>query len=242
MAKRLVVAVGLALCASLASAATVRVTASRANVRSEPSVTGSVIGTVAQGRTLTVIVTVADWIKVTDGSSTGWIHKSLVEEISDKEVARLESAASAARQQPQSRPPKYGRGDEKRIKLGVGASFGTQDIGFGLHGRAIVMPVESMPALRGVASFDYFLGEGKGWNLTLNGRYSLGREDAELRPYVGGGLVFTHVPGDATLGTGGETATDLDLAAGVERERLFLEARLVLYEKKAFIISAGITF
>ena len=239
MGKRLVVAVGLALCASLASAATVRVTASRANVRSEPSVTGSVIGTVAQGRTLTVVVTVADWIKVTDGSSTGWIHKSLVEEISDDEAARVASAASAAREQPQNRPPRYGRGDEKRIKFGVGASFGTQDLGFGLHGRVIVMPVETLPALRGVASIDYFLGENelgdaKGWNATLNGRYSLGAEDAELRPYVGGGLVFTRA--------GGQTNTDLDLAAGVERERLFLEGRLVLYEKKAFIISAGITF
>jgi hypothetical protein len=235
MTKRLIVAVGLALCASLASAATVRVTAARANVRSEPSVTASVIGTVAQGRTLTVVVTVADWIKVTDGSSTGWVHKSLVEEVRDSAATRPSSTSSEdRREQPRTRPPKYGRSDEKKLSFGAGASYGTQDIGFGLHGRAIVMPVNSQPALRGVASFDYFLGEGKGWNVTLNGTYSLGSKDAEFRPYVGGGLVFTHA--------GGETHTDLDLAAGVERERFFLEGRLVLYEKKALIFTAGIKF
>lgn len=235
MGKRLVVAIALALCASLASAATVRVSATRANVRSEPSVTASVIGTVAQGRTLTVVVAVAEWIKVTDGSSTGWIHKSLVEEVPDSAGARQPSASSEGnREEPRSRATRYGRSDDKKISFGVGASFGTQDLGFGLHGRVIVKPVASLPALRGVASLDYFLGEDKGWNVTLNGAYSLGSENAQLRPYVGGGLVFTRA--------GGRTFTDLDLMAGVERERLFLEGRLVLYEDAAFIITAGIKF
>ncbi len=246
MGKRFIIAVGLVLCANLALAATVRVTASRANVRAEPSVSAKVIGTVAQGKTLDVIVTVGDWVKVTDGSSTGWVSKSLVEAVSDAPAARPASAASESKASAASSSSAPARAassrrrassDEKRIAFGLGASFATKDVGFGVQGRAMAMPLTTLPQLRGVVEFDYFLKENRGWKGTLNAAYLLGESSADYRPYLGAGLVYSHLGGG--LGSG----TDLDLAAGViARQHLFLEGRLVLADETAFILSAGYKF
>jgi hypothetical protein len=244
MGKRFVLAVGLVLCASLAMANSVRVKASKANVRSEPSVSASVVGTVAQGKTLVVIVTVADWIKVTDGSSTGWIHKSLVEPVADArapsaaaETAAPAASTSAAGETRRSAPAQHASSSEKKkiISFGLGGSFATHSIGFGLHGRATVRPTEALPPLRGVVEFDYFLKSGMGWRGTVNAAYVLGKPKDEFQPYLGGGLVFARVAG--------QTGTDFDLAAGVERrERLFLEGRIVFSSETVLIVSAGIKF
>jgi hypothetical protein len=247
MGKRFIIAVGLVLCANLALASSVRVKASRANVRSEPSVSAKVIGTVAQGKTLDVIVTVGDWIKVTDGSSTGWVHKSLVESVPDAPATRppsaaserTSSAASTTSGSSSSRSASSQRrasSDEKKIAFGLGASFETGGTGFGLHGRVMAAPLKTLPALRGIVEFDYFLKSDTGWHGTLNAAYMIGESQADYRPYLGAGLVYSHA-------SGGGSSTNLDLAAGViARQHLFLEGRVVLADDTAFILSAGWKF
>jgi len=124
----------------------VSVKARKANVRSEPSLSASVIGTVAQGKTLEVIVTVADWIKVTDGSFTGWIHKSLVTSpvpVSSA-LAAPAAAAPAAPIIAAAPPPAVsippGSGEHRpsrRAKkfessgVAIGVGYGYQHAGFG---------------------------------------------------------------------------------------------------------------
>jgi len=241
MVKSVVFGASLLLCASLALAGDVRVKVSKANVRSQPSLSGKVVGKVERGDTLEVLASSQKWVKVNGGGVEGWIYGKLVENVPE---ARPSSASRAASdtggdsdedvdEAPRRRPRTPV--DQKMVSFGAGASFANKEIGFGLDARVVVKPVRKLPDLRGVVALDYFLKEDRGWKATVNGTYAFKVSNAPVRPYVGAGLVISHAVG--------ETATDFDIAAGAEwRQLVFLEGRLIVSDPTVLVVSAGVRF
>jgi uncharacterized protein YgiM (DUF1202 family) len=241
MAKRILFGLSLFLCASLAMAGNVRVKANKANVRAEPNLTARVVGTVARGETLEVIDTSKDWVKVKADRYTGWISTKLVEEVASSATKSTEKKAAASSSAPVESAPAEERtterrapAGEKKISFGVGGSFGNKEVGPGVDGRVVVRPLESLPALRAIGAFDYFFKEGRGWKLTANAVYAFGRSGSDVRPYAGGGLMYSHVSE--------VSETDLNLTAGVEYRRRFFGDVRVVFDPTVIIVSAGVKF
>jgi hypothetical protein len=242
MVKSVVLGASLLLCASLALAGDVRVKVSKANVRSQPSLSGKIVGKVARGDTLEVLASSQKWVKVNGAGVEGWIYGKLVEDVpeappssasrADSDVAEESDAdVDATTRRKRRRTPT----DQKMVSFGAGASFANKDIGFGLDARVIVKPVRKLPNVRAVVALDYFLKEDRGWQATINGAYAFKLTNTPVRPYVGAGLVVSHAVG--------ETATDFDVAAGAEwRDLVFLEGRLILSDATVLVVSAGVRF
>lgn len=50
-----------------------------ANLRTIPSFTSSIVGSISQGTTVTVLDSLNNWVKITDGTNTGWVVRQNVE-------------------------------------------------------------------------------------------------------------------------------------------------------------------
>jgi hypothetical protein len=224
--------VGLALCASLAFTEEVRVKVAKANLRATASTSAAIVAKVEQGKTLEVIETSGQWIKVKNGGAAGWIHSSLVEKTA---AAPAPAAPAAAAQTPKPAKARQSASKDKPIALGIGASLANKDIGFGAHGRVTFTPMKKMPDLRVVGAVDYFFKNDGLLQITGNAAYAFPISSKDLRPYVGAGLVFSSA--------NGETSTDPDIAAGVEyKKRVFGEVRMILEDESVLVVSAGIRF
>jgi hypothetical protein len=229
--------VGLALCASLAFTEEVRVKVAKANLRATASTSAAIVAKVEQGKTLQVIETSGQWVKVKNGGAAGWIHSSLVEKIAavPAPAATAAAAPAAAAQTPKPAKARKSASKDKPIALGIGASLANKSIGFGAHGRVTFTPMKKMPDLRVVGAVDYFFKNDGLLQITGNAAYAFPISSKEFRPYVGAGLVFSSA--------NGETSTDLDIAAGVEyKKRVFGEVRMILEDESVLVVSAGIRF
>jgi hypothetical protein len=227
--------VGLVLCAGLALADEVRVKVAKANLRATASTSAAIVGKVEQGKTLELIETSGQWMKVKNGGATGWIHSSLVEKITASSAAppTAAPAAPAAAEKPK-KERKAGSAD-KPLSLGVGASLANHKIGFGIDGRVVAAPMKSLPNLRVIAAMDYYVKSESGWQVTGNAAYVIPIHSKDLRPYVGAGIVLSHA--------NGASSTDPDLAGGVEyKKRVFAEGRVILADESVFVVSAGLKF
>lgn len=61
------------------SEATEFVLSNTANLRTVPSFTSSIISTISQGTTVTVLDNLNNWVKITDGTNTGWVVRQNVD-------------------------------------------------------------------------------------------------------------------------------------------------------------------
>jgi len=230
-------------------------------VRSAPSTTASIVGSVAQGKVLDVVDVSGVWTKVTAAGVTGWVHNSLVEPVAAAPAASSGSKSAppeAAAETPRAvRPSRSSASDsEKKLTLGVGASFGTDDIGIGAYARATYAPVASMPALRLKASFDYFFKDGAPWIITGGAQYTIRLSNDSLRPYVGAGLAYSHssFEGTASVEIDGVpvasvdidasgSSTNLTLEAGADiGKRFFAEGRIIVGDGSSLIFTGGVRF
>lgn len=50
-----------------------------ANLRTIPSFTSSIVGSISQGTTVTVLDSLNNWVKITNGTNTGWVVRQNVE-------------------------------------------------------------------------------------------------------------------------------------------------------------------
>ncbi len=244
--KRILVGTSLVLCASLVSAESVRVKASKANIRSAPSTTASIVGTVPQGKVLEVVDVSGMWTKVTAAGVTGWVHNSLVEPVAEAPAPAAKAGPAGAKTAPtevapaasHSQRPSHSAAstsEEKKITLGGGVDFATHSVGLGLNGRVTATPLTTLPSLRVKASVDYFFKDPGLLMITGNAQYAIRLSNSNLKPYVGAGLAYSRVSGESTA--------DLDIEGGVDvGKRFFAEARLVLEDESLLIFSAGVRF
>ncbi len=78
-----------------AQAATGIVTASVANVRSQPNTQSTVVGTVYKDTSVTTVSKSGEWYQIKFGNLTGWMHQSVLTEQSSSSAATAAATASA---------------------------------------------------------------------------------------------------------------------------------------------------
>jgi hypothetical protein len=242
--KRILVGASLVLCASLVSAESVRVKAAKANVRSSPSTTASIVSTVAQGKVMDVVDVSGVWTKVTTAGVTGWVHNSLIEPVAEAAAPAASGGTKAAPATAEAEAPRSSSrpsrssasaSEEKKITVGVGGSFATQEVGIGANGRVIVAPLATLPSLRVKAGVDYFFKNDGLLVITGAAQYAIRLSNENLKPYVGAGIAHSRA--------NGASSTDIEIEAGVDiGKRFFAEGRIVLEDESLLIFSAGVRF
>lgn len=145
-----------------------------------------------------------------------------------------------------------------QTRFGVQASFGSDDVNFGIGGRATfsLRSLIKTPGFEGIASFDYFfpdVGGGAGdatyWEINGNLGYTIPRVTGSVAPYVGGGLNIAHISRDVPgFPSVSDTEVGLNLLGGIKfksrtsRLAPFVEARIELGGGEIFVLTGGVVF
>ncbi len=144
-----------------------------------------------------------------------------------------------------------------QTRFGVQASFGSDDVNFGIGGRATfnLRSLIKTPGFEGIASFDYFFPDepagvdGTYWEINGNLGYTIPNVKGNVAPYVGGGLNIAHASVTVTgFGSGSDTEVGLNLLGGVKfksrtsRLAPFVEARVELGGGEIFVLTGGVVF
>lgn len=212
-------ALAVLLVADAVSAETVRVTADKVNLRSQPSATGSVMATVEKGAILEVLERSGDWMKVRTGAGVeGFIHSVLVEPAAGVAAPPPTSppaqpVASPEPQAPKPSPPPRstvassastaGRNDT----LGIGVCLGGYS--FGVGGGLRVWSSDRLGFNACVDHYSIGLGDQfSSFNSSVlqvsPGVFFRLREperttDTTFTPYVGGGVSITRSSIDSSF-------------------------------------------
>jgi outer membrane protein W len=249
--KKVLFGVAFVLCASLAFAESVRVKSANVNVRSGPTATATVVGKLPQGKMLEVIEVSGQWTRITDGAITGWVSSALVERVADTPAAapaatsgssgasRSSAAPARSSAPPARRSSHKASSDEQIVNFGVNVDYENNDANLGFGGRVWVTPASTLPELRIMGAVDIFPFGSNDLptmiQVTANGAYTFRDVSPEVKPYVGAGLVYTHVSGGST--------TKFDIMGGATfKQRFFADLRVVLADGTPIIISAGVRF
>ena len=251
--KKVLFGVALVLCASLAFAESVRVKSANVNVRSAPTATAKVVGKLPQGKMLEVIEVSGQWTRITDGTITGWVSSALVERVAEAPAPAATSGSSSRSSGTTARssaPPAHRAGhradsDEKILNFGVGATWENDSGGLGVDGRVLFTPASSLPDLRILGAVDVLFlrpsgQSGTPFHITGNGIYVFRTVSEDIHPYLGAGLVYTHVSTD--LGSG--SSTDFNIIGGAFIKKQFFADMRVSFSSGStgLIVSAGIKF
>jgi hypothetical protein len=250
--KNVLFGVALLLCASLAFAESVRVKSANVNVRSAPSATAKVVAKVPQGKMLEVIEVSGPWTRITDGAITGWVSTALLERVAEAPAAAAPAPASTSRSsgaatRSSAAPARrhQAASDEKVLNLGVGAVWENDSGGLGVDGRVLFTPVSTMPDLRILGAVDVLFlrpsdTEGTPFHITGNGIYVFRTVSEEIHPYVGAGLIYTHV----SAGGVSASSTDFNITGGAFiKKQFFGEMRLVFSSgSTGILITGGVKF
>ena len=251
--KKVLFGVALLLCASLAFAESVRVKSANVNVRSTPAATAKVVAKLPQGKMLEVIEVSGQWTRITDGAITGWVATALLERVAEAPAAapassgasRSSGTASHSSAPPARHTSHKSDSDEKVLNFGVGATWENDSGGFGLDGRVLFTPVSTMPELRILGAVDVLFlrpsdTEGTPWHITGNGIYVFRTLSEDIHPYVGAGLVYTHV----SVGGASGSSTDFNIIGGAFIKKQFFADMRVSFSSGStgVIISGGIKF
>lgn len=149
------------------------ITVERANLRAAASIDASIVGTLKEGATVTIVEGTETWTKVTTGSLVGWVRTSMLAVRSGNQntaesipKTRTASSPSKSMQQPanvrEDRPARSENGGRSRqgYGLGLSASYpaaygvsGTYDFSESLTGQATIGAVEWGTYIGGRAIF-----------------------------------------------------------------------------------------
>jgi len=228
----------------------VRVKSANVNVRSTPTATAKVVAKLPQGKMLEVIEVSGQWTRITDGAITGWVATALLERVAEAPAAAPAASGSSASSRSSSTtarssaPPAHRTGhkassDEPMVNFGVNVDYENNDANIGFGGRVLVTPASSLPELRIMGGVDIFpLGSNDAPTMiqvTANGVYGFRDLSPDVTPYVGAGLVWSHISG--------ASSTKLDIMGGATfKKRFFADLRVLLADGTPIIISAGVRF
>jgi hypothetical protein len=254
--KKVLFGVALLLCASLAFAESVRVKSANVNVRSTPAATAKVVAKLPQGKMLEVIEVSGQWTRITDGAITGWVSSALVERVAEAPAAAPASGSSGASRSSSSTtarssaPPAHrashkAASDEKILNFGVGATWENNSYGLGIDGRVLFTPVSTLPELRILGAVDVLFlrpsgSSGTPWQITGNGIYVFRTVSEDIHPYVGAGLVYSHVSVDGFS----NSATNFNVTGGAFIKKQFFGELRVVFDSGStgILITGGLKF
>jgi len=143
-----------------------------------------------------------------------------------------------------------------QTRFGVQASFGSDDVNFGIGGRATfnLRSLIKTPGFEGIASFDYFFPDAPAgvdvtyWEINGNLGYAIPNVKGSVAPYVGGGLNIAHASASSGGVSGSDTKVGLNLLGGIKfksrtsRLAPFVEARIELSGGEIFVLTGGVVF
>src|SRR5262245_44177707 len=204
------------------AAESVRVTADRVNLRSEPNTTSRVVTRVDKGAVLQVVGREGSWIKVNvpGTGATAYVSASLCEAIPSAAPAAPAAASTPAPAPAPAHATASRSGGSSRardpLRFGPHLSWADQGLDFGIGARASTGIIGS-PRLGALLVLDYFFGagsstdaagvevkpDGSSFKLGVYPTYSIDAGSVDV--YGGVGLSYLHISVSASVLDTGET-------------------------------------
>ncbi len=246
----------VALAAHLAWAGeSIRVTATRANLRSGPSTTSRVVAKVDRGAQLEVLGREGDWIRVAvpGSGATAYIHSSLCEASAPAAPEAAPSRPAAPASPSVSAAPVHAHSSQTEpFELGAHAGWASKSLDFGLGARAAA-GIPLVPHLGALVTFTYFFGttaasetpELSGHSLKLAGYATYSFEVETLHAYAGAGVSYlsTSVDASTTAVAASASSTSFAMVAGAKfKKRFFAEVSYQFGDASHVAFSAGVLF
>jgi opacity protein-like surface antigen len=140
----------------------------------------------------------------------------------------------------------------RQFRFGPEVSFATNNVGFGVGGRAVYTGLGTalkVPGLQAYGSFDYFF-PGSGltwWEINANGTWDIPNMTG-FAPYVGAGLNFAHVSVNCgPLVNCSSSNVGLNLLGGARynvtpKLNAFGEIRAEIHSGSAIVFTLGLLF
>lgn len=142
----------------------------------------------------------------------------------------------------------------KAWQFGPEVSFATNNLGFGVGGRAVWAGLGSavkVPGLQAYGAFDYFVSPNvfsSIWEINIDGTWDIPNMTGGFKPYVGAGLNYAHYSWPSGfLGSVGSSESGLNILGGTHfkpspKLNMFGEVRIELRTASAIAFTVGMLF